>query len=196
MSGIRVDTVETCGVVQPKVTITYRFEKPNELERAVPRTSLPTAIRIPVNPVTIGDHLRLRRLKLKADAEAGRHRAARRRPDQHSQLGKQPLAAEREAQMPAIIEFLGYNPLPPATTLAERLSPRSNVSLGLTQKESAKRIGVDPSTLARWERGDKGPTGDFVARVMRFLAKAEDTKREPGRGAKPVLLSGDVRQLA
>ena len=57
-------------------------------------------------------------------------------------------------------------------------------------------MSVDPSTLAKWERGEREPAGDFAARVMRFLAKAEDTKREPGRGAKPAILPDDVRASA
>jgi hypothetical protein len=35
-----------------------------------------------------------------------------------------------------------------------------------------RRIGVDPSTLARWGRGDKQPAGNFLARVDRFLTRA------------------------
>jgi DNA-binding XRE family transcriptional regulator len=87
------------------------------------------------------------------------------------------------------------NPLPPATSLADRLV-RGRESLGLTQKESAKRIGVDPSTLARWERGEREPAGEVAAGVMRFLAKAEAAKHEPGRGPKPAVISGDLRALA
>jgi DNA-binding XRE family transcriptional regulator len=41
--------------------------------------------------------------------------------------------------MPAIIRFLGYNPLPAATGLGERLV-RCRTILGLTQKESAQRL--------------------------------------------------------
>jgi len=44
--------------------------------------------------------------------------------------------------MPAIIRFLGYNPLPAANTLAEQLI-RQRTSLGLLQKDAAGRIGVD-----------------------------------------------------
>jgi len=29
--------------------------------------------------------------------------------------------------------------------------------LGLSQKEAAKRVGVDPSTLAKWELEESGP---------------------------------------
>jgi len=72
------------------------------------------------------------------------------------------------SQMPAITGFLGYNPLPAAKTMAERLV-RQRTSLGLSQKESAIRIGVDPGTLARWERGERGPTGVLLGRVEQFL---------------------------
>ena len=47
--------------------------------------------------------------------------------------------------LPAIIRFLGYNPLPKAITLAEQLVPQ-RTSLGLSQKESADCIGVDAGT--------------------------------------------------
>jgi DNA-binding XRE family transcriptional regulator len=70
--------------------------------------------------------------------------------------------------MPAVIQFLGYNPLPEATTLGERLV-RQRISLGLSQKEAAAEIGVDPATLARWERGDREPTGTHADAVRRFL---------------------------
>jgi site-specific DNA recombinase len=177
VSGIRVDAVETCGVVQPKVTIMYRFEKPNELERLVPQeTFLRSPIRIPVNPETVGDHIRLRRLKLKLIQKqvAQRLGAAQASIWTWEANESQPGVA----YMPTIIQFLGYNPLPPATSLAERLV-RGRTSLGLTQKESAKRIGVDPTTLARWERGEREPTGRFTARAERFLATAEE--RSPAR---------------
>jgi DNA-binding transcriptional regulator YiaG len=70
--------------------------------------------------------------------------------------------------MPAIIAFLGYNPLPAASTLAEQLI-RQRMSLGLSQKGVAKQMGVDQGTLARWERREREPAGAFLARVTRFL---------------------------
>lgn len=73
---------------------------------------------------------------------------------------------------PAIIRFLGYDPLPKANTLAEQLV-RRRTSLGLSQKESAQRIGVDQGTLARWEQGKREPQGEFAKRVEGFLASAE-----------------------
>jgi transcriptional regulator with XRE-family HTH domain len=65
-----------------------------------------------------------------------------------------------------IIQFLGYNPLPEAKYLGERLV-RHRTTLGLTQKEVALKLGVDPSTLARWERGEREPEGRFAARAER-----------------------------
>jgi transcriptional regulator with XRE-family HTH domain len=74
--------------------------------------------------------------------------------------------------MPAIIRFLGYNPLPAVSTLAERLV-RQRTGLGLSQKEAANRIGVDQGTLAKREQGKREPAGAFLARVKRFLQDGE-----------------------
>ena len=60
--------------------------------------------------------------------------------------------------MPVIIRFLGYNPLPESETLANQIT-RYRLSRGVTQKALAKRLGIDPCTLARWEHGDRCPRG-------------------------------------
>ncbi len=70
--------------------------------------------------------------------------------------------------MPAIIGFLGFNPLPEGRTVGEQLVLR-RTSLGLSQEQAAKRIGVDPGTLAKWERGEREPQGVFATRVERFM---------------------------
>ena len=67
--------------------------------------------------------------------------------------------------MPAIIRFLGYNPLAPLYQWSDRLV-NYRIALGISQKESARRIGVDPSTLARWERGEREPTGKLAVRLQ------------------------------
>ena len=76
--------------------------------------------------------------------------------------------------MPAIIRFLGYNPLPPPAPggWGERLV-QCRTALGITQKDLAGQLAVDQGTLARWERGEREPTGAFKARVSRFLSTAE-----------------------
>ena len=62
--------------------------------------------------------------------------------------------------MAGVTRFLDCNPFPSAGTLAERLLNRRKAS-GITQKEFARQIGVDPSTLARWERGEREAKGRF-----------------------------------
>jgi predicted transcriptional regulator len=65
---------------------------------------------------------------------------------------------------------------------------RQRTSLGLSQKEAAKRLGVDPSTLAKWERGERKPAGLFLGRVKRFLG---DGGTEKGRSPRRSILSHD-----
>lgn len=80
--------------------------------------------------------------------------------------------------MPAIVRFLGYNPLPEANGWGERLV-RQRTTLGLSQKEAASRLGVDQGTLVKWERGEREPKGRFLDGVRRFL----DTQYIPGASA-------------
>ena len=62
--------------------------------------------------------------------------------------------------MAGVTRFLGCNPFPSADTLAEQLVNHRK-AFGITQKEFARQIGVDPSTLARRERGEREPKGRF-----------------------------------
>jgi transcriptional regulator with XRE-family HTH domain len=80
--------------------------------------------------------------------------------------------------MPAIIRFLGYNPLPRGDGWAERLV-NGRTAIGLSQKDAARELGVDPSTLARWERGEREPTGQFATRASRFLRTANTHETRP-----------------
>jgi transcriptional regulator with XRE-family HTH domain len=56
--------------------------------------------------------------------------------------------------------------------LAEQLV-RQRTRLGLSQKEFAEHLGVDPSTLAKWEQGRRDPAGAFLARVKRLMRDGE-----------------------
>jgi site-specific DNA recombinase len=170
--GIRVETVETGGVTQPKVTVTYRFDKPNELERVVPpRAYLPAPIRIPAKPETVGDHIRVRRLGLKLLQREVAQRLGVKETSIYTWESNSGQPSHE--YMPAIIKFLGYNPLPPAKNWADRLV-RGRTTLGLSQKVFARKLNVDPSTLARWERGEREPAGQFAARAERLLSTVED----------------------
>jgi len=54
--------------------------------------------------------------------------------------------------MPAVIAFLGYNPLPTAMTFPEFLL-RTRRTLGLDQAALAALLSVSFNTLRSWERG-------------------------------------------
>lgn len=50
----------------------------------------------------------------------------------------------------------------------------ARMKLGLTQLEFAERLGVDPVTVSRWERGVSTPQGRGVrARLAALIAEAE-----------------------
>lgn len=70
--------------------------------------------------------------------------------------------------MPKIIEFLGYNPLPTGHMFGERLRLQ-RITLGLSQKEAAQEMGIDPSTLAHWEQGKHKPARELLDPVQVFF---------------------------
>jgi DNA-binding transcriptional regulator YiaG len=120
-----------------------------------------------MEPRTIGDHIRKRRLGLKM---LQKEVAKKLGVCTQSVTNWEVNASQPESRlMPAIIRFLGYNPLAEAKTWGERLVRHRN-TLGISRGEAARRIGVDPGTLARWERGEREPVGSFTVRAQRFLA--------------------------
>jgi len=121
-------------------------------------------------PQTVGDHIRKRRLGMKLfQKDVAKQLAVHKT----SIANWESNASQPDYQyMPAVIQFLGHNPLPKGRTWAERLI-RHRAGLGITQGEAARRIGVDQGTLAKWERGEREPAGRFAERVEQFLAEAE-----------------------
>ena len=70
--------------------------------------------------------------------------------------------------LPKIIEFLGYCPFDPDWTPGERLTWIRRY-FGLSQEAMARRLAVDPGTLAMWERGERELKGRFLVRVIEFV---------------------------
>ncbi len=66
-------------------------------------------------------------------------------------------------------QFLGYNPFDPAA-FHERIRLTRHVQ-GITQKELAHELGIDPGTLGRWGKGRSIPraTPRRVHEVLSFL---------------------------
>jgi transcriptional regulator with XRE-family HTH domain len=115
---------------------------------------------------SLGDHIRARRLDLKllqkqvAD-QIGVH--------EQTITGWERNATSPEIHyIPAILSFLGYNPIPPVQTLPERLAMARKM-LGLSQRKMAEKLGVDPATIKNWEAGRHQPTGkslDVIASIL------------------------------
>lgn len=70
--------------------------------------------------------------------------------------------------MPAIARFLRYDPLPEAESIGSKLI-RYRKARGISQKQLATRLGVDPCTLSRWERGQRKPTGLYLKLAERLI---------------------------
>jgi transcriptional regulator with XRE-family HTH domain len=130
------------------------------------RTSKPKSDRYPKEINTLGDHIRTRRLDLNLlQRQVG------------EQIGVDEITItnwERNATtpairyIPAIIQFLGYDPLLPAGSFSERLTTARRV-LGLSQRTMAERLGVDPGTLQGWEAGRHRPDARSLELIGRVL---------------------------
>ena len=81
---------------------------------------------------------------------------------------KSHTAMPRISHMAGVVQFLGINPFPNGDTVAQRLVSR-RMARGLTQKAFAVELGVDPSTLAKWERGERMPSGTYLKGVLRLF---------------------------
>ena len=87
--------------------------------------------------------------------------------------------ADRVYHMAAVVAFLEYTPLPAGDGIAARLIAFRK-ERGMTQKEFARALEIDPSTLAKWERGEREPKGVFLDRVVRMIGARETTRFETG----------------
>jgi len=115
---------------------------------------------------TLGDHIRTRRLNLsllqkQVAGQIGVH--------EMTITGWECNATIPEVRyMPAINQFLDYDPLPLAHSLPERLVAVRR-RLGLSQRKMALELGVDPATLMGWEAGRHQPNEkrlDLIGRIL------------------------------
>lgn len=152
VAGVVANTVERNGVRESELVVSYRFGQPEEAAPLVMPQVLRLAARCrpPEVLVTVGDHLRRRRLERKLFQK-----------DLATAIGVTvPTITNWEVgrtepelrHMPAIIRFLGYNPLPEANTPAKR-HVLARKALGLNQRAYAERLGVPWWKLTMWEQG-------------------------------------------
>jgi transcriptional regulator with XRE-family HTH domain len=115
---------------------------------------------------TLGDHTRARRLDLKllqgqvAD-QIGVH-------EQTITGWERNTTSPEIRYIPAILKFLGYNPLPQHGSLSERMANGRKMH-GLSQRKMAEMLCVDPATLQSWEAGMHRPSTKNIARITIIL---------------------------
>jgi len=116
----------------------------------------PKSPEYPKELLTIGDHLRKKRLDLELlQAEVADGIGVATDTIANWELNNsQPNIRE----IPKAIDFLGYDPRPEPQTWGEELF-QIRSRLGKTAREVSIEIGVDQTTYARWERDKKLPWG-------------------------------------
>lgn len=123
---------------------------------------------------TVGDHLKRRRLDLRlTQKEVAREIGVCQKTYEYWEQGR---TAEPELRFyPAIIRFLGYDPTASEATasIGERLRARRRTR-GLSRKKAAALLGIDESTLWKWEeRGEQARPARRVMRAVEEFLKDE-----------------------
>jgi transcriptional regulator with XRE-family HTH domain len=119
----------------PLVPVRLKYLKPKDL--------LPA-------PTTLGEHIRQRRLKLQLTLkEAAKLLGTDECSIMNWEKGR---TVPKVYRLPAIIRFLGYNPLPEPQTISQRLVAK-RLERGWSRKVAACHLGIDVSTLKDWEHG-------------------------------------------
>lgn len=70
--------------------------------------------------------------------------------------------------LPVVIDWLGYDPRPSEGTLGARLR-RLRTARGLSHRQLASVLRVDPSTLISWESGEHSPSLRNQSKLHRLL---------------------------
>jgi transcriptional regulator with XRE-family HTH domain len=73
--------------------------------------------------------------------------------------------------LPAIYDFLGYAPWQQPDGFADWLR-QARRWMGLSRRKLAARIGVDPTTVDRWERGHGQPSPESQQRLRMIMGVA------------------------
>lgn len=112
---------------------------------------------------TIGDHVRKKRLELGLlQRDAAQHIGVATDTVTNWEKGR---TSPRLHLFPKIIEFLGYTPNQVKdNTLGERIVQMRR-ALGIRQDQLAVQLGIDPSTVARWEKNNGRPASTNQAKL-------------------------------
>ena len=118
--------------------------------QVIVKAQKPSACPCPSHPITLGQHLKKRRMELGLLQKE----VAERLGLDECTVGnwEKDRTYPTVRYLPRLIGYLGYNPCPKPGTLGERLLARRQ-ALGLSRRRLAALIGIDEGTLQRYEQG-------------------------------------------
>ena len=127
----------------------------------------PSPLPYPAQLNTLGDHLRKRRLDLGLlQQEVATQLGVAEATITNWELNH---TSPEIRYISRIIAFLGYDPCDrPPDTLGQRLMAYRQ-KIGLSQWKLARQLGVDPTTLGRWERGKGQASPKLRERLVSLL---------------------------
>jgi transcriptional regulator with XRE-family HTH domain len=146
---------------------------PKTITLALPFCHICLKAEKPKNPAypeslnSLGDHIRKRRLDLKLlQKEVAKRLEVDTTTITNWELNR---TSPSLPFLPRIIEFLGYVPL---SILPEK--PGEKIAFyrkmaGLNQEELARQLGIDPTTLWRWEKGKSQPSKKLLEQLIGLL---------------------------
>jgi transcriptional regulator with XRE-family HTH domain len=125
----------------------------------------------PTELVSLGDHLRATRLDRRlTQAQAAEELEVVEMTVVNWELGH---TGPNLSAIPRLIAWLGYDPRPAGDTLAEQIR-WVRQSRGLSREAFAASLGVDPTSVARWESGQSQP----IRRYRELLEELIDAMKE------------------
>jgi len=127
----------------------------------------PKPSKLPQNPHTWGEHIKKRRLELGLyQAEVAEILVVTESTVTNWEKNKTDPTLQL---LPKIIKFVGYDPMPGDTeNLGEKML-RYRKCRGVSQKELAKQMGIDPTTLSRLERNRGRHFSSVLEKVNSYL---------------------------
>jgi transcriptional regulator with XRE-family HTH domain len=130
------------------------------------KTQKPLSPYYPNNLNTLGDHLRKKRLDLGLRQNDVADKIAVHEATIYS--WEKNRTSPPVQYIPRIIQFIGYVPYNTEfESVGQELMTRRHI-LGLTQEAMARRLGVDPTTLRRWERGRSRASNKSMGKIRVF----------------------------
>ena len=137
----------------------------------------PSSLPYPAQLSTLGDHLRKRRL----DLDLLQREVAERMGVTASTIWNWEAnhSSPQLRFIPRILAFLDYAPYDTQSGSIGDEIVAYRRALGISQKELAHRLGVDPSTLRKWERGERMSHGQLTV-VNALLATHVGRESDPG----------------